>query len=57
MNVEQLVVALERRAMDREKVVVVQTRGNKLTEIGDVTPEHGLIVLKLWKPNPPDLWR
>lgn len=50
MNVEQLVIALERRAMDREKVVVVETRPEKLWEIGDVHPEHGLIVLKLWTP-------
>lgn len=50
MNVEQLVIALELRAMDYKKAVVVETRPEKLWEIGDVHPLHGLMVLKLWTP-------
>ena len=50
MNVEQLVLALERRAMDAGKAVVVETRPDRYTEVGDVLTAHGLIVLKLWKP-------
>lgn len=54
MNVEQLVIALERRAMDREKIVVVERAGrpDKLWEIGDALPDNRLMVLKLWTPPP-----
>lgn len=55
MKVHELVMALERRAMDENKVVVVdlglrKARPRGLIEVDGVENARDLIVLKLWKP-------
>jgi hypothetical protein len=55
VNVEELVRALERRAIDRSKVVVVETRGSMKEVVGVRHGDTGLFVLRLWKPPTYDL--
>lgn len=50
MKVWELVRALEMRAMDREKVVVVEVGKGGRIEVDGVRLGRELITLTLWKP-------
>lgn len=56
MKTRELVAELERRAMDRDKPVVVELRrglhGHGLVEVDGIRySARGLVILTLWKPR------